>query len=58
MVSKLEQDYLHSSDVVRACVSVTPDNPSVVYALFGDNNNGYYGVYKSTDEGDKLGATI
>ena len=40
-----------TSSVVRACVAVTPDNPSVVYALFGDNNNGYYGVYKSTDEG-------
>ena len=39
------------SDVVRACVGVTADNPSVVYALFGGNNNGFYGVYKSTDEG-------
>ena len=39
------------SDVVRACVSVTADNPSVVYALFGGNNNGFYGVYKSNDEG-------
>ena len=39
------------SDVVRACVSVTADNSSVVYALFGGNNNGFYGVYKSSDEG-------
>jgi len=39
------------SDVVRACVGVTLDNPSVVYALFGGNNNGFYGVYKSTNEG-------
>ena len=39
------------SDVVRACVGVTADNPSVVYALFGGNNNGFYGVYKSSDEG-------
>lgn len=39
------------SDVVRACVAVTADNPSVVYALFGGNNNGFYGVYKSTNEG-------
>ena len=39
------------SDVVRACVGVTADNPSVVYALFGGNNNGFYGVYKSTNEG-------
>ena len=40
-----------TSSVVRACVAVTPDNPSVVYALFGDNNNGFYAVYKSLDEG-------
>ena len=40
-----------TNSVVRACVSVTPDNPSVVYALFGGNNNGFYGVYKSIDEG-------
>ena len=40
-----------TSSVVRACVAVTPDNPSAVYALFGDNNNGYYGVYKSMNEG-------
>jgi len=39
------------SDVVRACVAVSSDNPSVVYALFGGNNNGFYGVYKSSDEG-------
>jgi len=39
------------SDVVRACVGVTADNPSVVYALFGGNNNGFYGIYKSADEG-------
>ena len=40
-----------TSNVVRACVAVTEDNPQVVYALFGDNNNGFYAVYKSTDEG-------
>ncbi len=39
------------ANVVRACVAVTINNPSVVYALFGDNNNGFYGVYKSIDEG-------
>ena len=37
--------------VVRACVAVTEDNPSVVYALFGNNSNGFYGLYKSSDEG-------
>ena len=41
----------NTSSVVRACVAVTPANPSVVYALFGNNSNGFYGVYKSNDEG-------
>ena len=40
-----------TNNVVRACVAVTQDNDQVVYALFGDNNNGFYGVYKSIDEG-------
>ena len=40
-----------TNSVVRACVAVTPANPSVVYALFGDNNNGFYALYKSTNEG-------
>ena len=39
------------SNVVRACVAVTADNPSVVYALFGGNNNGFYAIYKSNNEG-------
>ena len=40
-----------TNSVVRGCVAVTLDNPQVVYAMFGDNNNGFYGVYKSTNEG-------
>ena len=40
-----------TGDVVRACVAVTIDNPQVVYAMFGGNDNGFYGVYKSTNEG-------
>ena len=40
-----------TNDVVRACVAVTPANPQIVYAMFGGNNNGFYGVYKSSDEG-------
>ena len=40
-----------TSDVSRACVAVTLDNPQVVYAMFGGNDNGFYGVYKSNDEG-------
>ena len=41
-----------TNSVVRACVAVTEANDQLVYALFGDNNNGFYGVYKSTDEGN------
>ena len=40
-----------TNDVVRACVAVTLDNPSVVYALFGGTDNGFFGIYKSVDEG-------
>ena len=40
-----------TGQVVRACVAVTPSNDQIVYALFGDNNNGFYGVYKSNNEG-------
>ena len=31
-----------TSDVSRACVAVTLDNPQVVYAMFGGNDNGFY----------------
>ena len=40
------------SGLSRACVAVTEDNPQVVYALFGASDNGFYGVYKSNDEGN------
>ena len=40
-----------SNDVRRACIAVTNDNPSVVYALFGNSSNGFYGLNKSSDEG-------
>jgi len=40
------------SDVSRACIAVTSANPDVVYALFGNNSNGFYGVYKSSDQGN------
>ena len=43
---------LPSSGLSRACVAVTEDNPQVVYALFGASDNGFYGVYKSNDEGN------
>ena len=41
-----------TTDVRRACISVTSANPNVVYALFGNNDNGFYGLYKSSDQGD------
>ena len=40
-----------AGDVERACIAVTTDNSQVVYALFGNNDYGFYGVYKSLDEG-------
>jgi len=41
-----------TNDVSRACISVTAANSDVIYALFGNNNNGYYGLYKSSDQGN------
>ena len=43
-----------TNNVVRATVAVTADNPSVVYALFGDNNNGFYGIYRSEEHTSEL----
>lgn len=40
------------SGVSRGHVAVTNDNPDVVYLLFSASDDGFYGVYKSTDNGD------
>lgn len=35
----------------RIELAVTPDDSNYVYALYGNNNNGFAGVYRSTDAG-------
>ena len=42
---------LPTSGVERCHIAVTPANPSVVYALFCGSDEGFYGIYKSVDEG-------
>jgi len=42
---------LPTSGVGRCQVAVTPANPDVVYAVFCGNDNGFYGLYKSLDQG-------
>ena len=43
---------LPSSGVDRCQIAVTPANPNIVYALFCGSDDGFYGLYKSTDQGD------
>ncbi|MEA2042672.1 MAG: T9SS type A sorting domain-containing protein [Bacteroidota bacterium] len=38
----------------RIELAVTPDNPQVLYVDVSANNNGLYGIYKSTDSGDSF----
>lgn len=42
---------LPTSGARRVEVATTADDPNYVYALFAANNNGLYGVYRSTDGG-------
>lgn len=35
----------------RIELAVTPDDSNYVYALYGNNNNGFQGIYRSTDGG-------
>jgi PKD repeat protein len=42
---------LPTSGVSRIELAVTPADPNYVYALMGANNNGFYGLYRSTDAG-------
>lgn len=39
------------ANVSRAMLGVSEDNPAYVYALFGDNDGGYLGTYRSTNSG-------
>lgn len=43
---------LPTSGARRVEIATTADDPNYVYALFAANNNGLYGVYRSTDGGD------
>ena len=42
---------LPNSGMNRGLIGVTPDNPDVVYILFSANDDGYGGLYKSTNQG-------
>ena len=39
------------TDAKRVQIAVTPDNPNVVYALICNGDNGFFGLYKSSDAG-------
>ncbi len=42
----------NSSSVNRMSIAVTPDDPSVVYGLYGNNADAsFYGIYRSLDTG-------
>jgi len=43
---------LPSTDKNRPLIAVTPSNPNVIYLLFSANDDGFHGVYKSSDGGD------
>lgn len=45
-------DGLPLSGMARVMIAVTPANASYVYILAGNSNNGFYGVYRSTDSGN------
>lgn len=42
----------NSSSVNRMSIAVTPDDPSIVYGLYGNNSDAsFYGIYRSLDTG-------
>ena len=43
---------LPTSGLSRAEVAVSPQDPTVVYALYGNSGQGYKGLYRSTDAGN------
>ncbi len=45
---------LPASGISRLVIDVTPANAEVIYMLSADNNNGFEGVYKSTDSGNSF----
>ena len=38
----------------RGVISVSPNNPNVVYVAFTNSSEGFYGIYKSTDSGQNF----
>ncbi len=40
-----------SNTVLRIELAIAPSDTNYIYALACDNNNGFYGIYKSTDAG-------
>lgn len=42
---------LPNTNLSRYVIDVTPANPNVVYLLAANNNNGFRGLYKSSDSG-------
>lgn len=49
--SQVSHPNLPTSGVRRIELAVTPADPDYVYALMGASNNGFYGLYRSTDAG-------
>ncbi len=50
--SLLQGTGLPTSGIRRIELGVTPDDPNYVYALYGASNNGYLGMFRSTDSGN------
>jgi photosystem II stability/assembly factor-like uncharacterized protein len=40
-----------TSSIIRIAIAVTPANPNYVYLLAGKDDNGFQGLYRSTDSG-------
>lgn len=50
--TQLSDPNLPTSGVRRIEIAVTPADSNYVYALMGASDNGFYGLYRSTDGGD------
>jgi hypothetical protein len=42
------------TDVIRSSLAVTPADPNLVYVMYSANNNGFNGLYLSTDAGNNF----
>ncbi len=50
--AQIQNAGLPTSGIRRIELAVTPHDPDYVYALYGASNNGYLGLYRSTDSGN------